>query len=200
MAAKSKQDVIESIKGVCTQIKVIEREREGISEKLGKLAHEITQYRTERDALEAEQRQAASLLITGEMSDDQFDKNRQKLAKLYEAIDSATERQSIYQKALEQQSSRLLAELNSQLQGMRKILAALEVTDIAAGIAQENEQQIRNLAAMIHLQNPNQTEFFYQLGKVLAAAVFGESNGTPNQQDSAERNLITNQIIEALEA
>lgn len=179
MSAKTTNEVIASIQTIRLEIEAINRKRSSIAKKVVQLEIELNQYLTERDALEAEQSEAARLLISGEMTDEQFNSNRRKLSELYEAIDSATEREAIYRNALDQQSARRLSELNELLSAKTKILAGLQVKEIAMRIASENGQALRQLAALIYHHNPNQIESFSQLGKVLAGAVFGESNGNP---------------------
>lgn len=200
MTVKTKNDVIDSIKSINAQIKTINQERSAITEKLIHIELELNQYQTERDALESEQRKAASLLVTGEMTDDQFDANRRKLSELYEAIDSITERDDIYRKALDQKSTKLLSELNSRLTAMRRVLVGLEIKERAADIASKSDQSLRELAALISHHHPNQNESFSQLGSAIAKALFGESNGNPREQDQTERNQLAKQVLDVLEA
>lgn len=200
MSVKTKNDVIDSIKSINAQIKTINLERSAITEKLIGIDLELNKYQTERDALESEQRKAASLLVTGEMTDAQFDANRRKLTELYEAIDSISERDDIYRKALDQKSTKLLSELNSQLTAMRRVLVGLEIKAIAADIARKSDKQLRELAALINHHSPSQNGSFSQFGGALASALFGESSGNPNHQDITEANQLAKQVLEELEA
>jgi hypothetical protein len=199
MTIKTKAEVIDSIKSINSQIKTINQERSAITEKLIQVELELNQYQTERDALETSQRKAPSLLITGEMTDAEFDANRKKLAALYELVDGVADRADIYRQALDQKSTKFLSELNSQLQAMRKVLVGLEIKAIAADIASKSDQQLRELAALINHHSPSQNGSYSQFGGAIASALFGEHSGNPNHQDITEANQLAKKVLEALE-
>lgn len=199
MTAKIFEDRVEAYKAAQKNIAIFNSESVALTDEIGQLQADIDQLKNQRDALEVIQNDSASLMIAGKMTRDEFSKNKEMLSKLYGQIDDAQDLLEMFQKKLNNDSRRLV-DLNNQLTQKSTMLRTAIAQNLAAEIADNAGEQIKQLVALLPSVHGDHVNFNANamLGFWIAAGVYGGTYDSPKAPPIDEKKQLLKSIYERI--
>lgn len=196
MTQKTLQERIEEYKTAQKNINTLNTETENLQALIEQHRTDLAELQRQRDDLEVLQQSAADFLISGELSKDDFSRNKKTLSELYASIDETTSLLALFETKLERDYPKKNAELHSELTGRKRIVKTLLAENLAADIAEKSGRQIKELLALLPEVMGGQLGYdpLLDVGKWLGMAVFGGHYDSPKQQSPEEARQIVSGI------
>jgi chromosome segregation ATPase len=197
MTQKTVQSAVEDCKVIQKNIDTLTSETTNLKNLIDQHQNQLFELQSQRDELEASQQSAPDLLVSGELSKEQFSQNKKTLADLYSLIDETQSLLEIFERKLQGDYPKRQSDLMNNLSARKRLLQTLLAEKLAADIAEKSGQQIKELLALLPgARGDNRIGYdpLLDVGLWLGMAVFGGHYDSPKRQNPKEERQIVGEI------
>jgi chromosome segregation ATPase len=196
MTQKTVQSAVEDCKVIQKNIDTLTAETTNLKNLIDQHQTQLFELQSQRDELEASQQSAPDLLVSGELSKEQFSQNKKTLADLYSSIDETQSLLEIFERKLQSDYPKRQSDLMNNLSARKRILQTLLAEKLASDIAEKSGQQIKELLALLPGISGDRIGYdpLLNVGLWLGMAVFGGHYDSPKRQSPEDARQIVSGI------
>jgi hypothetical protein len=191
---------VNEIKALEQQASQFTHDRDAKAAVAEQISEEVFTLRKRRDELEQTVANASTLLLNNQLTMEDYHEAKKELSSLYQHIDNSDETFNVFDRAVNEDYTKQLAELQSKISKKRSILLSKYSKKIASDIIDHCGLQIRQMLAIF----PNQpltlddTWKSSELGKALVFALSHDIDGNLKRTDPDEPKQLINSIFKSL--
>jgi hypothetical protein len=191
---------IAEVQEIQLELNQLDIDRDATIEKIEKIKAELRQKRKRLEELENILKNASKLIIENKLSENEFSDNKRQVTALNQEVLEKDALLGIYEKTIDVDFAKRQTELNNKFQYKRNRLNRKYAENLCREIANNSNQEIRELFALLPSLHGDQMNFQpnMHLGFWLAAAIYGGSHDSPKLPSPDEKKLLIKAIHEKM--